>query len=104
MAVNFPDEIAVYSAPAGRLNIGQITVPTTNAVEIAGNNPDRRSLVITNTDAANYIAIADGPGLSTAQGHIIPAGQSLTLSAYNGPLFAIAHTAAVQVTYCEESA
>lgn len=95
--------VPVYSAPAGTLNFGQVSVGTSVAVQVAGNNAQRRSLVICNSDSTNYIAIGDGNGVTTATGHIIPPGQALTLSSYNGPVYAIAHTAACVVTWVEES-
>lgn len=106
MAVNPPlaGAQAVYDSPARTLNFGQVSAPTTAPVEVAGNNPRRLSLTVTNADSANFIAVGDSPGMTTGSGHIIPAGVSLTLTHWRGPLFAIAHTAAVVVTYLEEEA
>lgn len=93
----------VYDAPAWRLNTGQLTVGTAAAVEIAGNNPDRLSLIITNGDTANAIFVADSAGVSSATGHKISAGVSLNLSHYRGPVFVIASQGSIVVTYCEET-
>lgn len=93
----------VYDAPAWRLNTGQLSVLTTAPLEIAGNNPTRLALVITNADSTNPIAIADSGGVTVGTGHLIPAGVSLTLTHYRGPVFAIAKTATVVVTYAEET-
>jgi hypothetical protein len=93
----------IRPARCWRINTGQIAVGTTTAVEIAGNNPDRFSVTITNSDGTNNIAVGDSAGVTTATGHLIPAGVSLTLSFYGGPVFVIAQTATVNVTYIEES-
>lgn len=90
-------------AGAGRLNYNQLSVPTTAAVEIAGNNPARRSLIVTNGDSANPIFVGDSNGVTASIGHRIPAGVSLALGFYRGPLWAIASGGAVSTSWLEES-
>lgn len=98
-----PEPTYTRDAGAGRLNFNQLSVPTTAAVEIAGNNPKRRSLIVTNGDSTNPIFVGDSNGVTAAIGHRIPAGASLALGFYRGPLWAIASGGAVSTTWLEES-
>lgn len=91
--------LLVKSAQGGTLNTGQLAA-TTVAQQLIGANSARFGVVVTNTTAVNALVASTSGGVAT--GHIIPAGQSLSLP-YSGALWAALASGTGTLTYAEVS-
>lgn len=83
---------------------GQNEVGTTAELLVA-TNPTRKSVTILNADttATDYLWIGEDDTVSASNGFRIAGGESLKIDDYNGPVYAIATTAATNVCTLEVS-
>lgn len=78
---------------------GQVSVATTATLIIAANGV-RQAVLITNTHATATVFLGVGLGVTTATGHALTAGSSITLPV-GSPVYGIVAASTATVTYVE---
>lgn len=84
---------------APNLAHNQVALNSSTATSIVAANATRRSVVITNNDAAIVIYIGKS-GVTSSTGHKLAAGQSFTMP-FVGQIFGISASATPSVSYSE---
>lgn len=93
--------IGQFGDPCNTLNTGQATAGA--AAQLVAQNANRRSIVVTNTDSTNSIGVGTSSSLTTANGQIVPALQSISFQFYTGAIWIIAQAGSPKVSYAEEA-
>jgi hypothetical protein len=83
------------------LTLTQVAVATTGQTPLASVPSGTCQVTLTNNDAANYVTVGD-KNVTATHGFELDAGKSVTFSTWPGStgmaLYAVAHTAAVNVS------
>jgi hypothetical protein len=80
----------------------QVAVSTSTATHLVFVPPGPCQVVLQNNDSTNYVTIGVSSSVAAGNGYELDAGKSLTFSGHTGStgtdLYALAHTAAVNVS------